>query len=966
MHPDWVPPLLVAGLVGLIMTPAARRLAMSGGLVDRPSRHKAHHRVTPYLGGIAIAAAVIAGRLTRAPTPLESVVIGLAAVLAVMGLIDDDRPLPPLPRFIIEVAGAVAVVVAGARLMGTGVSGLGDVVAVGLIVAVTNAINLIDNLDGLAAGVTAAGAAGAGVLGWSGNYPHTVTDAASLVGACLAFLAFNSRPASIFMGDAGSLFLGFLLAVLALQAGAPLPAPASLVVPLMLVAVPLTDMATVVLGRLRHHRSPIQGGLDHLSHRLAGTGIGGGPAVVALVGVQGALSTLGVLAGRRVIPLGYAVLAGLAILAAVTGVAATVRVYPNGEAGLPRWLVWAAPVAVVVAGALAVPAALAMLRAHAAAAVGATELEDAVTAAHAGQLGAASSYLAEARRDLARAQVDLDGPLVSAGLAYPVLSTNLQAARTLVGTGLALARTGTELVTADQGYRQWIHGGTVAVHALAQAGAGLRQAAGVADRSSQAVAGLSRTYLVPVVASATDQLQHALVTAQSELDAAAGAATYLPPLLGADGPRSYFLAVQNPAESRATGGLIGDWAVMVAENGHIQVKDFQRLDPLDADGSQHRTLQAPAAYLAQYQRFDPAQDWQNVNMSPDFPTVGAVIADLFPQSGGYPIDGVVAVDPAGLQALLTLTGPIDVTGWPVPITAADVERVTLSEAYVQYPSEAQRSTFLGHVAQAAFSAFTRLQVSDPSRLLAVLGPAVEGRHIQVYSTRPAARGVPGAGWSRRCSAGGPLRPDGADHPERGRQQDRLLPAADDQRRRHPDAGEQPRGRLALTALADATLDIRLDNAAPASGLPPSIIGPYTSGFQAGENASYLSIYSPLSLASASLNGVPTTLSSAGDDQQRDVYSAFLDLASNQTGTLDVDLTGRVALLPGGWYELDLPHQPVVNPDQVRVTVSLAPGWKVTAARGAVITGSHGVVAHLTQATDGAVWVQVAPDPPSGP
>ena len=966
MHADWVPPLLVAGLVGLIVTPTARHLATSGGLVDRPSRHKAHHRVTPYLGGIAIAVAVIAGRLTRPPTRLESVVIGLAAVLAVMGLIDDDRSLPPLPRFIIEMAAAVAVVVAGLRLMGTGVSGLGDVVAVGLIVAVTNAINMIDNLDGLAAGVTAAGAAGAGVLGWSGNYPHTVTDAASLVGACLAFLAFNSRPASIFMGDAGSLFLGFLLAVLALQAGAPLPAPASLVVPLMFVAVPLTDMATVVLGRLRHHRSPFQGGLDHLSHRLAGTGIGGGPAVVALVAVQGTLSTLGVLAGRRAIPLGYAVLAGLAVLAAVTGVAATVRVYPRGEAGLPPWLVWAAPVAVVVVGALAVPAALAMLRAHATAAAGATELEDAVAAAHAGQLGPASSYLAEAQRDLARAQVDLDGPLVSAGLAYPVLSTNLRAARTLVGTGLALAGTGTRLVTANQGYRQWIRGGTVAVQALAYAGPGLRQAAGVADRSSQAVAGLSRTYLVPVVASATDQLQQALGTARSELDAAAAAATYLPPLLGADGPRSYFLAVQNPTESRATGGLIGDWAIMVADDGHIQVKDFQRLDPLDADGSQHRVLQAPADYLAQYQRFDPAQDWQNVNMSPDFPTVGAVITDLFPQSGGYPIDGAVAVDPAGLQALLTLTGPIDVTGWPVAITAANVQRVTLFEAYVRFPSEAQRSTFLGHVAQAAFSAFTRLPVSDPSRLLAALSPAVAGRHIQVYSTQPAAEA-----YLERVGVGGALPAAGSDLMGLTTQNVAANKIDYYLQRTISDAVTlTPENRAAggppSHALADATLDIRLHNAAPASGLPPSIIGPYLPGFQAGENASYLSIYSPLSFVSATLDGLPTTLSSAGDGQHGDVYSAFLDLASDRTASLDVDLTGRVALLPGGWYELDLPHQPVVNPDQVTVTVSLAAGWKVTAARGAVITGSQDVVAHLTQAADGAVRVQVAPDPSSGP
>jgi UDP-GlcNAc:undecaprenyl-phosphate GlcNAc-1-phosphate transferase len=244
-------------------------------MVDRPSRHKRHHRVTPYAGGIAIAVAVIAGRLARPPDHLESVVIGLAAVLAIMGLVDDDRPLPPLPRLLVEMACAAGVLAAGLRLVGTGVPHFDAVLTVLFVVAVTNATNLIDNLDGLAAGVVAVAAAGVGLLGWLENNPHMVTDAASVVGACLAFLAFNGRPASIFMGDAGSLFLGFLLAALAIGAGTGLSEPTSLVVPLLFVALLLTDTITVIVGRLRHHRSILQGGRDHLSHRLAGTGMGG-------------------------------------------------------------------------------------------------------------------------------------------------------------------------------------------------------------------------------------------------------------------------------------------------------------------------------------------------------------------------------------------------------------------------------------------------------------------------------------------------------------------------------------------------------------------------------------------------------------------------------------------------------------------------------------------------------------------
>jgi hypothetical protein len=353
-------------------------------------------------------------------------------------------------------------------------------------------------------------------------------------------------------------------------------------------------------------------------------------------------------------------------------------------------------------------------------------------------------------------------------------------------------------------------------------------------------------------------------------------------------------------------------------------------------------------------------------MSPDFPTVGAVITDLFPQSGGFPIDGAVAVDPAGLQALLILTGPIDVTGWPVPITAANVQQVTLFQAYLRYTNEQQRATFLGNVAHAAFSAFTRLQVGDPARLLAVLGPAVQGRHIQAYSTRPAEEG-----YLEHARVAGAVPAVHSDLVELTTQNvaankidyylHRTMSYAVTLTPQRGSATGPP-----SRAQVNAALDLHLGNAAPPGGLPPSIIGPYAAGFQAGENASYLSIYSPLDFASATLGGVPTTLSSASDGQHDNVYSAFIDLASQQTATLDVNLTGRVALQPGGWYELDLPHQPVVNPDQVNVTVDVAPGWRVTSARGAAVGGPQRVSAHLTQATDQTVWVQVAPDPSFGP
>jgi UDP-GlcNAc:undecaprenyl-phosphate GlcNAc-1-phosphate transferase len=950
--------LLVSGGVALAATPIARSVANRAGLVDRPAPHKAHRRVTPYLGGIAIAVAVIAGRLARAPTHLDAVTIGLAVVIAVVGLLDDDRYVPPRWRITIEAVCAGGAVLAGLRITGTGVAWLNVALTVLLLVGVTNAINLMDNLDGLAAGVTAAGAAGAGIIAALGGNSGTSVDAASLVGACLAFLVFNARPASIFMGDAGSLFLGFLWTAVAIRAGTGLPEPASLVVPLLILALPLVDTTLVVLARLRHDRSPFQGGRDHLSHRLAGTGIGAGPAVAVLIGVEAIMSGLAVVAARQVLPLGIVVAVAVVVLLAVVVVAGRVRVYSTDPVALPRVLTWGVPLLVLLAGALTIPAAIGMLRAHRPALAGEAALEDALGAAHAGRLSAVTADLARAQQYFVEAKHDLDGPLVTAGRAYPVLSTNLDAARTIVRTGLAISGLGSQLTRSSGSLNLSVHDGTVPLQALTQAAPGLRAASQSVSASARDVAHLSHTYLVSEVADAVERLDRALGPAQQDLQVAAGTATYLPQLLGRDDPRRYFVAVQNPTEQRGTGGLIGNWGILDATSGHLHLERFARLEQLIRPVNSSVSLRAPAAYLTRYAIFDPAHDWQNVNMSPDFPTVGSVIVDLFPQSGGTRVDGVVAVDPAVLGALLRLTGPIQVPGWPVPISAGNVEAVTLHGAYLAYADETQRANFLGTVAQDAFSAFTQLNLSKLSQFISVLGPLLHQQDVQVYSNQPAEEafleqvGLAGAFPPVRSSSLAITTQNVAAN----KIDYYLHRSLDYQVTLTPKATA---AGAATSAQADVEVTMALHNAAPASGLPPSIIGPYSAQFRAGEEATYLSLYSELTFRAAALDGTPTSLSS-GTELSRNVYSTFVDVNSGKTATIGVSLAGRISLLAGGWYELDLPHQPSVNSDQVAVVVSIADGWRVTGVRGGAHVGPGTVKASFTQSADRSLWVRVAP------
>jgi hypothetical protein len=413
--------------------------------------------------------------------------------------------------------------------------------------------------------------------------------------------------------------------------------------------------------------------------------------------------------------------------------------------------------------------------------------------------------------------------------------------------------------------------------------------------------------------------------------------------------------VQNPDESRGTGGLIGNWGLLVANQGHVQIGTFAREEQLDSAGSPNRSIQGHAAYLARYNVFDPAHNWQNVNMSPDFPTVGSVIADLYPQSGGTPIDGVIAVDPAALQAMLQLTGPVAVSGWPAPISAGNVVPVTLYDSYNSYQNETQRADFLSNVAKAAFSAFQHLDLTDVSSVVSALGPVTHQGDVMVYSSHPAEEA-----FLEQVGVAGAVPPvqsaslDVVTQNVAANKIDYFL---------HRSVGYRatitPDG--SSTAQTAVELSVGLDNTAPSGGLPASLIGPYDQQFQPGEESTYLSIYTPLEFQSAELNGSPVSMSSARE-LGRDVYSDFIDISSGKRATLTMSLTGRVALLPGGWYRLDIPHQPVVNPDHVTVDIEVAPGWHITGVRGATETGSNHAVAQLAQTAERSVWVRVAPGP----
>ncbi len=335
--PSWGLPLAVALAVTTCVVPLLRRLATVTGFVDRPGAHKSHHRPTPYLGGVGLIAGVLTGMVTAHHLGMHVVVIALGAgVLGTVGLVDDYRTVHPGIRLMLQLAAAGVAVLLGLRVSVTGVVAVDALITLVWIVGVTNAFNLLDNMDGLSAGVAAAAALGILASAALAGHDPAADAAGAIVGACMGFLLYNRRPASIFMGDTGSLFLGFVVAVLAIEVDSTVSAPASFLIPMLVLGLPMLDTATVALARARRGRSVLRGGRDHLSHRLVALGIPPGRAVAILVGVQLAMGALAVLVGRQAAPLWLGAVAGAVVLLGLSLVTARARVYTDQILGLPR------------------------------------------------------------------------------------------------------------------------------------------------------------------------------------------------------------------------------------------------------------------------------------------------------------------------------------------------------------------------------------------------------------------------------------------------------------------------------------------------------------------------------------------------------------------------------------------------------------------------------------------------------
>jgi len=327
-------------ILALALTPIVRAFARRVGIIAKPKSDRWHKEPTAMLGGVAIWLSVLIGYFLFVPhSDYGWVIISASTFLFLVGLADDLLDTKPYQKLIGQVMGAAFVIYYGLSLPWTRHSSVNVGLTIFWLIGITNAINLLDNMDGLAPGIAAIASAFLAINFI--NTGHNTAEALMLMiftGALLGFLVYNSNPASIFMGDSGSMFVGFFVASSALvnlTGGRSRSLVPVLAVPILILFVPIFDTTFVTILRKASGRAASQGGRDHTSHRLVALGMSERRAVWMLYGFAALAGVLALQVPSAKLDVSLAAIAGFTVLLTLLGVyLAGVKVYDETEEAL--------------------------------------------------------------------------------------------------------------------------------------------------------------------------------------------------------------------------------------------------------------------------------------------------------------------------------------------------------------------------------------------------------------------------------------------------------------------------------------------------------------------------------------------------------------------------------------------------------------------------------------------------------
>jgi hypothetical protein len=556
---------------------------------------------------------------------------------------------------------------------------------------------------------------------------------------------------------------------------------------------------------------------------------------------------------------------------------------------------------------------------------GMNRLEQGMAAARDGDDARAEERFGEAADAFASVEGTLGGWWAEPAELMPLIGHNARAIQAMASTAADLSEEG-ESAAADADVDELtVSGGQLDLERVRSLEQPLVDVAETLEGAAGRMDAVESSWLAAPVADRVNRVQNEVADARPDARLAADAVRVVPAIFGGQGESRWLVAFVTPVEARGRSGFMGNYAELTAVNGDVEMPRFGRISELESGGTPgpQRTLSGPDDYVARWARYEPTTTWRNITMSPDFPSVGQVMAELYPQSGGSEIDGVIAVDPTALAALLTFTGPVTVPGVPEPLTADNAAQFMLLDQYVELPDTGERVDVLENLARTTFERLTSGDLPSPRTVADALGPAVRDGHIQLYGADADQQAL-----FTEIDADGALPPVDGDFlavvnsNAAGNKVDRFLSRDIDYRA----AWDPASGEVA------ATVAVTLVNDAPRSGLPDYLIGNALGdegvGLAPGTNRTHLSVYSPLALEGAEVDGRAVDIPSEVE-RDRYAYSLFVDVPP-EGGASTITLRLRGAIPAGGSYRLDVAGQPLVTPDRLSVTVESAAGGVVTA------------------------------------
>ncbi len=539
---------------------------------------------------------------------------------------------------------------------------------------------------------------------------------------------------------------------------------------------------------------------------------------------------------------------------------------------------------------------------------------------------AAEAHFGKARALLAAAGAKLASPEVRLASAVPVAGGNVRAARDALWVGQELAEAGAALSHALVLFPQdWgLHRGELDMAPFRAALPMLEEAGRHVDAALGASSGLPRRFLLPQVRRASSRAREAAIEA-SRFGSYLPLLKVLPALLGEEGERVYFIAAENPAELRGTGGFVGAYGELRVARGRISLGAFS-----PTVGTLNARVAKPAPLppeISRYRRFEADRLWQNVNMTPDFPSAARVMEALYPLSGGRPIDGVLGLDPEGLAVLLRQVGPVEVPGLG-KVGAAELTRFVTFEAALR--AGQRRKEVLGETAMAIWSRVLSSRLRLDRGFLEALGDAVLRGHIKIHSSHPEEE----AALARAGLDGGVPFPCGLPCPA-----DYLLVVGENAAGNKVDQFVSRSLRYRVdpdpSGVLRSSLELVAANRMP-SGLPPDLIGPSLRGDPPGLMRLYTSVFRAPGTLLDAVQGVEGMESE--EERGLPVYSAFLLARAGEEAKLLARFVQEGGVRREGlWgrqlvYRLFVDRQPALRPDGLEVEVVAPAGWRLKEVR----------------------------------